>query len=174
MVDLIPEMVKLEKIALGGGCHWCTEAVFQSLKGVERVEQGYVAATGDESWFSEGVIVHYDAEKLPLHILLEVHLRTHKSTSAHSFRTKYRSAVYTFSAAQKSRAEESIHKLQSHFGEPLITRVLDFSAFKASREALHNYYQSDPNKLFCINYITPKLKVLLEEYSAYFNTSFLK
>ncbi len=167
-------MSKLEKIALGGGCHWCTEAVFQSLRGVDRVEQGYVAATGADSWFSEGVIVHFDTEKLPLKVLLEVHLRTHKSTSAHSFRTKYRSAVYTFSAAQKRTTEELLNKLQGYFDRPLITRVLDFSEFKMSRESLHNYYLSDPHKPFCVNYITPKLKVLLKEFGNYFKVSSLK
>lgn len=167
-------MSNLQKIALGGGCHWCTEAVFQSLLGVSRVEQGYLAAADDEAWFSEGVIVHFDAERLPLPVLLEVHLRTHKSTSAHSFRDRYRSAIYTFSAIQKTKAQGILEALQEHFEEPLVTRVLDFSAFKASRESLHNYYRSDPDKPFCVNYINPKLKVLLQEFSDFFDRSYIR
>ena len=83
-----------QKIALGGGCHWCTEAVFQSLIGVERVEQGYVASTGNNNSFSEAVIVHFNTERISLKTLIEIHLHTHKSTSNHSLRERYRSAVY--------------------------------------------------------------------------------
>ena len=55
-------MKKLDKIGLGGGCHWCTEAVFQSLKGVHLVEQGYIASEGIAASFSEAVIVHYNPD----------------------------------------------------------------------------------------------------------------
>ena len=50
--------MNLNKIALGGSCHWCTEAVFQSLLGVKKVEQGYVASTNENSSFSEAIVVH--------------------------------------------------------------------------------------------------------------------
>ncbi|WP_343065456.1 peptide-methionine (S)-S-oxide reductase [Arenibacter arenosicollis] len=82
-----------QKIAFGGGCHWCTEAVYQSLKGVEVVEQGFVASKGEESFFSEAVIVHYDPKSIALKDLILIHLYTHKSTSDHSMRNKYRSAI---------------------------------------------------------------------------------
>lgn len=162
------------KIALGGGCHWCTEAVFQSLIGVSRVEQGYVASTGEESWLSEGVIVHFDAEKLPLEVLIEIHLHTHKSTSAHSFRNRYRSAIYTFTNTQKRSADRILKDLQTQFDKPLVTQVLYFSTFESSRESLQDYYISNPNKPFCINYINPKLKLLLQQFSNYTNPKFIK
>ncbi len=162
------------KIALGGGCHWCTEAVFQSFIGVSRVEQGYVASTGDESWFSEGVIVHFEAEKIPIEVLIEIHLHTHRSTSAHSFRDRYRSAVYTFSDSQKRAAERILKDLQTQFDKPLITQVLDFKTFESSREGLQDYYISNPNKPFCVNYINPKLKLLLQQFGNYINTEFIK
>ena len=91
-----------DKIALGGGCHWCTEAVFQHLKGVDRVEQGYVSSDGMHSTFSEAVIVHFEPQMIPLAKLIEIHLYTHNSTSNHSFRKKYRSAVYYLNEAQKT------------------------------------------------------------------------
>lgn len=152
------------KIALGGGCHWCTEAVCQALKGVEKVEQGYVSAVNKEN-FSEAVIVHFDAEIISLERLNEIHLRTHKSTSNHNFRTKYRSAVYVYSDAQFQRAENFFEKCQSEFKNAIITEILNFQAFKPSRTALHNYYQKNPEKPFCKKYIDPKLKLLLERFS---------
>jgi len=157
--------MKTQKIALGGGCHWCTEAVFQSLVGVKRVEQGYIASTGKNSSFSEGVIVHFNSEEIALKTLIEIHLHTHKSTSAHAMREKYRSAVYSYNAAQEKKAITAIKLLQSNFDTILVTEVLPFSAFKASRESLHNYYQKDPEKPFCKRFIDPKLELLMTQFS---------
>ena len=89
----------IEKVALGGGCHWCTEAIFKSLKGVYQVRQGYVSSVEEEA-FSEGVVIHFDQDKISLKTLIEIHLYTHKSTSNHALRERYRSAVYVFSKFQ--------------------------------------------------------------------------
>ena len=157
----------MSKIALGGGCHWCTEAVFQSLIGVSKVEQGYVASVGDTGAFSEAVIVHFDAEIISLKMLIEVHLHTHKSTSDHSMRSKYRSAVYVFSDEQGKEAHLIIDRFQKKFGNKLITRVLVFDLFKPSREQITNYYYKNPMKPFCERFIEPKLELLLQKFSKY-------
>ncbi|RFN58177.1 peptide-methionine (S)-S-oxide reductase [Marixanthomonas ophiurae] len=154
-----------KKIALGGGCHWCTEAVFQSLVGVERVELGYVASTGDNTSFSEAVVVHFNPEKINLKTLIEIHLHTHKSTSNHSLRERYRSAVYYFNVRQEQLAQEYIKSLQRDFDELIISEVLPFSAFKPSRESLHNYYKTNPERPFCKRFINPKIKLLLHQFS---------
>lgn len=153
------------KIGLGGGCHWCTEAVFQSLVGVHRVEQGYIASTGKNSSFSEAVIVHFNSEEITLTTLIEVHLHTHKSTSKHSLRKRYRSAVYYFSEEQKQLAIQSLKTLQRDFDELIITEILSFSGFKASRESLQNYYRTNPERPFCKRFIDPKIKLLLQQFS---------
>ena len=158
-------MAQQTKIALGGGCHWCTEAVFQSLKGVQNVEQCYIASTDSNNVFSEAAIVHFDANKISLKTLIEIHLHTHKSTVAHSMRSKYRSAVYAFDETDITLAKESIRQLQAEFKEELITQVLPFHAFKPSDTRFHNYYFSDTEKPFCKTYIAPKLKLILEKFS---------
>ncbi len=160
-------MAKLTKIALGGGCHWCTEAVFQSLKGVGKVEQGYVASIDENNTFSEAVIIHFKTEEIALHVIIEIHLHTHKSASNHSMREKYRSAVYTFSIEQEINSREIIESLQKDFDSKVITKVFPFSEFKASREAIQNYYQKNPKKPFCETFINPKLKLLLDKFSKY-------
>ena len=147
------------KVGFGGSCHWCTEAVFQSLKGVDKVEQGWISAK-EAVEFHEAVVVHYNAEKIPLKILVEIHLRTHNSTSDHSLRRKYRSAVYTFSIDQKDEVDQILDQLQADFSEPLVTRTLSFDNFRTSQEAF-------PNKPFCKSYIDPKLKLLLDHFSDY-------
>ncbi len=162
-------MAKQTKIALGGGCHWCTEAVFQSLKGVKHIEQGYISSINEDTSFSEAVIVHFDAESISLQTLIEIHLHTHKSTSAHSMREKYRSAIYAFSEEQLHEAEDMLSKFRKEFDNKLITKVYPFSEFKASREAIQNYYQKNPEKPFCKRFINPKLKLLLDMFSNHLN-----
>ncbi len=166
-------MARQTKIGLGGGCHWCTEAVFQSLKGVEKVAQGYVASIDENSTFSEAVIVHFNPDIISLRTLIEIHLHTHKSTSAHSMRNKYRSAIYIFFKEQSHQANNILNDFQSEFNNQLITEIYPFSEFKPSREAIQNYYQKNPKKPFCKQFINPKLRLLQEKFSNKINTNFL-
>ena len=160
-------MSKIDKIAFGGGCHWCTEAVFQSLIGVSKVEQGFVASIGTNNSFSEAVIVHFNSKAISLKVLIEIHVCTHRSRSNHTMRSKYRSAVYVFSEAQKQESEQILKSIQNVFENRLITQVMNFNSFKASREQIQNYYYENPKKPFCENFINPKLKVLLKQFSKY-------
>ena len=162
-------MTNTTKIGLGGGCHWCTEAVFQPLKGVKQVSQGYIASTSTAASFSEGVIVEYDPEIIPLEVIIEIHLHTHRSTSNHSFREKYRSAVYYMDPVDEEKAETILENLQPYFKEKLITQVLPFREFEVSRESLQDYYLKNPDKPFCRRYIDPKLDLLREKFSENLN-----
>ncbi|MGX1929306.1 peptide-methionine (S)-S-oxide reductase [Flagellimonas sp. 2504JD4-2] len=156
--------MNISKVALGGGCHWCTEAVFLSLKGVVKVEQGFVSPKEDENAFSEAVVVSYDSALISMKDLITVHLHTHKSTSAHSFRNKYRSAVYVFSEEDFDRASNILKLLNSDFDQELITSVHYFNQFKPSEEQFHNYYYANPEKPFCETYISPKLQTILNKF----------
>lgn len=156
----------IERIGLGGGCHWCTEAVFQALRGVSAVEQGFVASEPPDDAFSEAVIATFDPDVLPLDVLLEAHLRTHASTSNHSMRGKYRSAVYTTDEAQAQRARAALLRLETGFDAPLVTRVLPLAAFRPSAERFQNYYAADPERPFCRSYIEPKLADLRRRFAA--------
>lgn len=155
----------IQKISFGGGCHWCTEAVFQFLKGVRYVEQGFVSSTGDHQDFSEAVIVHFNPDLISLNKLIEIHLYTHNSTSNHSMRNKYRSAVYTFDEDQEVSAREILYKMRSQFQKDLFTKVYPFGSFKPSAEKFHNYYHQNPKRPFCQTYIEPKLMVLSKHFS---------
>jgi peptide-methionine (S)-S-oxide reductase len=163
-------MDRKTKIAFGGGCHWCTEAVFQSLIGVEKVEQGFVASINENNTLSEAVIVTFNADDISIKTLIEIHLHTHKSTSQHSMRKKYRSAVYTFSENQKLETQQIIDNLQDDFQQEVITQVLDFKEFKSSENQFKNYYYSNPEKPFCETFINPKLKFLVTHFSKQVNT----
>ncbi len=157
----------MQKIGFGGGCHWCTEAVFQFLNGVDSVEQGWISSRPPFDAFSEAVIAHFDPAEIDLAVLIEVHLRTHASQSEHSFRSKYRSAVYVFDDQQAAKAEAAFARLQCDFDAPIVTRILPFEEFKPSPPRFQNYFKQNPDRPFCKNYIDPKLALLRRRFGRY-------
>ncbi|WP_316846774.1 peptide-methionine (S)-S-oxide reductase [Pedobacter psychrodurus] len=157
----------MERIGFGGSCHWCTEAIFQSLIGVEKVEQGWISSADEHLEFSEAVVVSYEPIAVSLETLIEVHLYTHSCTSRHSMRTKYRSAVYFTSDGQGRESAAVIGDLQIHFSDTIITQVLPLIAFKLNSNEYLNYYYDNPQKPFCKNIVHPKLKVLLAKFSSF-------
>lgn len=155
----------LKKVGFGGSCHWCTEAVFDALRGVDHVEQGWIRSTAPNDEWSEAVIVHFDASIIDLGTLLTIHLYTHSCTSTHPMRQKYRSAVYTYNAQQNAIAEQQLKQLQAEFEHPIITRVLPFVDFKLNDEKYLDYYKKNPDKPFCQLYINPKLQRIREQFN---------
>lgn len=156
-----------EKVGFGGGCHWCTEAVFEALRGVEQVEQGFISAAPPNDAFSEAVVVHFDPGVIGLVDLIEIHLRTHASTSQHALRTKYRSAVYVYSPQQAREATAILGELQRLFSRPLVTHVLDFVGFKPSESKFLHYFEKNGGNQFCERYIDPKLERLRADYARF-------
>lgn len=156
----------LSRVALGGGCHWCTEGVFASLRGVARVEQGWVSSTPPNDAFSEAVIVHHDPSVVSARDLIDVHLETHASTSGHSMRGKYRSAVYAFGPQHDTALRNVLcasiedRRRRNDDGRAVVTKVLPFVSFRESLPEHRDYYRTDPNRPFCRRYIAPKLEAL--------------
>ena len=159
---------EITKIGLGGSCHWCTEAIFQSLLGVEQVEQGWIAAKEHDA-FSEAVIIHFNQNEISLKTLIEIHLHTHSCTKTHSMREKYRSAIYTYNETQEAEAKKHLISLQLQFEEKIITQVLSMKGFKLNKEEYLNYYYSNPEKPFCTNVVNPKLRLILNKFSDHCN-----
>ncbi|MFK7031019.1 aldo/keto reductase [Flavobacterium oreochromis] len=166
--------MNLEKIGFGGSCHWCTEAIFQSLKGVEKVKQGWIRSKNQNQNFSEAIVLYYDPKLISLPLLIEIHLHTHSCTSNHSMREKYRSAIYYFNKNDKEYALNTIKQLQKDFQDKIITQVLPFLEFKLNVQEQLNYYHSNPEKPFCENIINPKLRYLIKNFSKAINTEKLK
>lgn len=160
---------KVGKIGLGGGCHWCTEGIFQSLIGIHKVKQGWIASDGAHNTLSEAIIVHFYPEEIDLKTLIEIHLYTHASTLEHSMREKYRSAIYTFSNKQDTEVHKLVGEFQSLSNNRVITKVLPFRSFKSNQEDYLNYLYSKPESPFCKTYIHPKLSILMKGYSSFIN-----
>lgn len=154
------------KAGFGGGCHWCTEGVFQALRGVAQVAQGFLKSDAPADTWSEGVIVTFDPSAISLAALSEVHLRTHSATRFRSPRSKYRSAIYIFEDSQRTEAQLTVNRYADESGKAVHTLVLPFANFMASDERYRNYYRTDPSRPFCRRYIDPKLEYIRRHFSA--------
>lgn len=154
------------KIGLGGGCHWCTEGVFNSLIGIKHVKQGWIAASGENSSYSEAIEVYFNPAIITLADLIEIHLYTHASTANHSMRGKYRSAIYCYDESQFQQATIILNRFKGDFTAGLITQVYPFTSFKENKIELQNYFYSDPDRPFCQTYIHPKIRLLLTRFKA--------
>lgn len=152
------------KIGLGGGCHWCTEAVFKAVHGVHNVRQGYISAKKSPDQFYEGIVMNYDPELVKLQDLILIHLRTHQSMKDHSMRHKYRSAIYVYDKMELEKTSEALKSVSISDGSKIVTRVYELASFKESRAEIRNYYQADPQRPFCTRYIQPKLDLLFKEF----------
>lgn len=155
----------MEKIGFGGGCHWCTEGVFQALRGVIQVDQGFIRSEPPSDPWAEGVVVKFDPAIIGLATLAEVHLRTHSANGTYSPEGRYRSAIYIFEAEQRREVALTVARLAQERNEAARTLVLPFAGFKPSDARYHNYYSTDPNRPFCRRYIDPKLDYIRNNFA---------
>lgn len=149
-----------QRLGLGGGCHWCTEAVFKQINGVIDVRQGYIASLKPHDSMSEAILLEYDPNIIDLNLLIDIHLETHASTTSHSRRAEYRSAVYYLDEDLRDSVEIVMSTLSQKRNKSYITLLLPFVEFKESRESIQNYYETRPEAPFCKRYIEPKLEIL--------------
>ncbi len=140
-------------------------AVFAALRGVKTVEQGFIRSAPPAETWSEAVRVRFDPSLIDLATLIDVHVRTHSSTSNHTMRGKYRSAVYTRTPEQTDLASDALSALRPEFQDELVTQVLPLVDFKPSDEVFQNYYAKGPEKPFCRRYIDPKLTLIRQRFS---------
>jgi peptide-methionine (S)-S-oxide reductase len=155
----------MQEVGFGGGCHWCTEGLFQVLRGIIAVDQGFLISEAPWDAWAEGVIVRFDPTIISLGILAEIHLRTHSANGSYSPGGRYRSAIYVFDADQRREAARVIAEFATASGEAARTLVLEHSGFKPSDARYQDYYRTDPNRPFCRRYIDPKLDYLRRHFA---------
>lgn len=109
--------------------------------------------------------MHFNPEVIDLADLIDIHLHTHSSTSQHSMRGKYRSAVYCNSPQQTLEVNAILSRMQNDFNEQLVTSALALVDFKSSESRSQNYLEKNYGNQFCERYIEPKLEKLRDEYS---------
>ncbi|RXP44837.1 peptide-methionine (S)-S-oxide reductase [Lutibacter sp. HS1-25] len=172
----------METAIFANGCFWCTEAIFQQLKGVEKVTSGYTGGTIKNPTYKEictGTTGHAEAIQIvfdPLVIsyqeLLEVFFATHDPTTlnrqGYDKGTQYRSAIFYNSPLQKEIAIAFIKALTDAkvFNSPIVTEVTALDIFYKAEDYHQNYYNNNKTQGYCVAVINPKLDKFLKQYSA--------
>lgn len=165
-----------EKIVLGGGCFWCTEAVFRRLPGVISVTPGYAGGSAPNPTYrqvcsgktghAEVVLVEYDPRRLSLRRVLEVFFSCHDPTSPDrqgaDVGTQYRSVVFYTTEEQGREVKDFVLEVASRYPRPVVTEVRRLEAFYPAEEEHLRYYERNREAPYCRAVIEPKLRWLAD------------
>ncbi len=171
MQDSSPD--RNEQATLAGGCFWCLEAVFEQLRGVEKVESGfaggrtaeptYRAVCSGDTGHAEVVQVTFDPAVISYKTLLEVFFSIHDPTTLNrqgaDVGTQYRSAIFTHSPEQEQTAREVIAEVQAAgiWGGPLVTQVQPLDRFWKAEDYHQGYFRGNPSQPYCQAVVAPKV-----------------
>lgn len=163
-----------EKATLGGGCFWCTEAVYLQMKGVESVKPGYSGGhvknpayrevCNGTTGHAEVVEIDFDPEVVTFSEILEVFFATHDPTTLNrqgaDVGTQYRSAIFYHTERQKLTAEKMILDLerQGVYADPIVTEVTAFTNFFPAEDYHVNYFRNNPRQPYCQYVVAPKVE----------------
>lgn len=164
----------LETATFGGGCFWCTEAIFERIRGVHSVESGYSGGhvanpdyrqvTSGETGHAEVVQIRFDPEEVAYLTLLEVFFKTHDPTTLNrqgaDVGTQYRSVVFYHDDRQHQQAQKVISELEhaAIWSDPVVTTVEPFEAFFLAEGYHQEYYENNPGQGYCRIVIQPKVE----------------
>ena len=168
------------------GCFWCTEAVFQRIKGVHDVTSGYTGGhiknpayrevCSGRTGHAEAIRIEFDPEEVTFSELLEVFFATHDPTTlnrqGNDVGTQYRSEIFYTSEQQRVEAEEFIALLEEKrvFASPIVTAISPEAHFYEAEDAHHNYYNENRSPPYCQIIIDPKINKLSKYYANKLNT----
>ena len=165
---------ELETATFGGGCFWCTEAVFDEVIGVTDVISGYAGGQFDNPTYddictgttghAEVIRVTFDPTVISFAELLEIFFATHDPTTLNKQGadrgTQYRSAIFVHSSEQRLIAEKTITKLNAEkiWGSPIVTEVTDAPIFYPAEDYHQEFFKRNPNQGYCRYVIQPKVE----------------
>ena len=168
----------METAILGGGCFWCTEAVFQGVSGVASVTPGYSGGRTEEpNYLSvctgltghiEVVKVEFDPSVIDYATVLQIFFATHDPTTLDrqgaDVGSQYASAIFCANPAQRETAQRVVAEVEQELGRPVVTRILGDETFWPAEKAHHDYYARNPEQGYCVAVIEPKLAKLRQRY----------
>jgi len=170
----------LETATFGGGCFWCTEAIYQRLKGVHSVISGYSGGKlpnptyrevcSGTTGHAEVIQVQFDPEIISYPEILTVFFKTHDPTTlnrqGNDVGTQYRSAIFYHSENQRADAESIIKELtqKAVFDNPIVTEITAFVKLYPAEDYHQNYYNDNSNQPYCAVVINPKLLKFEKEF----------
>jgi peptide-methionine (S)-S-oxide reductase len=173
----------LTEIAVfGGGCFWCTEAIFNSLKGIIKAVPGYAGGknpnptyeqvSGGNTGHIESAKIEFDPTKITYDDLLAVFFNTHDPTTpnrqGNDVGSQYQSAIFYTTPEQKQKAEALIAELNSSnaYGASVITEIRPLETFYEAEDYHHKYYEAHKDAPYCQIIIEPKLEKLQKKFAA--------
>jgi len=170
----------LETATFANGCFWCTEAVFQRLKGVETVISGYAGGTmenpsyedvhNQDTGHAEAIQLTFDPHIIPYETLVQIFFATHDPTTLNrdgaNIGPEYRSEIFYHTDEQKEIAEKVIQELNGsgQYKDPIVTKITKYVNFYPAEEEHKDYYERNPNAPYCRVIIDPKIHKLLEKF----------
>lgn len=165
----------MQLATVGGGCFWCTEAVFQEVKGVEKVVSGYAGGTAPGrptyreicsglTGHAEVIQITFDANVISYADLLVIFMTTHDPTTLNrqgaDVGTQYRSVIFYHNKEQKEIAETVVTELAPYFDSKIVTEISEIPIFYEAEDNHQNYYRNNKSQGYCSYVITPKLTKL--------------
>jgi len=171
-------MSELEQATFGGGCFWCTEAVYLALKGVETVESGYSGGKTDNPTYgqvssgrtghAEVIQIKFDPSIISYEEILEIFFATHDPTTLNrqgaDVGPQYRSIILYHSEKQKQTAQKTIIKLKNEYKNPIVTQIESYKKFYKAEDYHQNYYEDNRGQPYCRMVIDPKMQKFYEKY----------
>lgn len=172
------DMQHQKTIYLGGGCFWCTEAVFQEIKGILEVIPGYMGGTLPQPSYeavcagttghAEVVKIYYDDRIISTADILDVFFASHDPTThnkqGNDIGSQYRSIIFYCEESQREEARNAIERVQNRTGVNVVTEIASATEFWAAEEYHYNYYRQNRNASYCRIIIDPKIDKLKKEH----------
>ena len=172
----------IHTITLGGGCFWCTEAVFVGVRGVTDVQSGYCngqvarpsyeAVCTGRTGCNEVVRLEYDPAEISLREILEIFFVVHDPTTLNAQGndrgTQYRSGIYYSEPADRQIAEDMVRELNQGktFGRPLVTEVLPLAHYWPAEDYHQDYFANNPNQGYCAFVVGPKVDKFRQTFAS--------
>lgn len=160
-----------QAITLGGGCFWCLEAVYEQVDGVLAVESGYsngelhdpsyAQVCAGDSGHAEVVCVTFDADRVPLRVILEIFFAIHDPTTTdrqgNDVGPQYRSGIYLHDAGQEAVARDVLAEVDAVYRGEVVTELAHRDNYWRAEDEHQHYFARHPGQGYCSVVITPKL-----------------
>lgn len=170
-----------QQATLAGGCFWCTEAVFNDVIGVAKVESGYTGGhaanptykqvCGGGTGHAEAIRITFDPDQISYGDILDIFFATHDPTQlnrqGNDVGTQYRSAIFPHSAEQAAEARAAIERAQGDWPAPIVTAIEPLSDWWPAEDYHQDYWEGEGQRSpYCLAVIPPKLRKLRKSFAA--------
>ena len=171
----------MQTFVLAGGCFWCLDAVYRTLKGVSAVVSGYTGGQTDHPDYetvctgrtghAEAVAVTFDPEVIPADVILDVFFTLHDprqlNRQGNDVGTQYRSAMFYADAAQKAQFEEARDRASEYWDGGIVTEIAPLGSYFEAEDYHQDFFAKNPGQGYCLAVALPKVNKIRKSYGQY-------